>query len=106
MPSFGYFMGEPIFSLTVLHGRASPGIGLASGGNHARDFDNDLPVCYAIAGGWAEFAETVLPSVGGANYVTRAITVCVSVVELALKLMLPLYFAVIVFEPEVSDEVL
>jgi hypothetical protein len=68
-------MGEPIFSLTVLHGRASPGIGLASGGNHARDFDNDLPVCYAIAGGWAEFAETVLPSVGGANYVTRAILV-------------------------------
>lgn len=40
------------------------------GGNHARDFAADPPISYAIANAWAEFAETVRPSIGGATYVT------------------------------------
>ena len=39
------------------------------------DIDDEPPASHAIAEGWAEFAETVLTSVGGANYVTRAILV-------------------------------
>ena len=29
------------------------------------DIDPDLPVCHAIADGWANFAETVLPTIRG-----------------------------------------
>lgn len=31
------------------------------------DIDPDPPTSHAIADGWAEFAETVLPSIGGAE---------------------------------------
>ena len=30
--------------------------------------DDDLPVSHAIADGWAEFAERVMPTVGGAEH--------------------------------------
>jgi hypothetical protein len=29
------------------------------------DTDDDLPITHAIADGWANFAETILPSIGG-----------------------------------------
>jgi hypothetical protein len=32
------------------------------------DSNNDLPISHAIADGWREFAESVLPSVGGADH--------------------------------------
>jgi hypothetical protein len=32
------------------------------------DIDLDPPISHAIADGWAEFAETDLPSIGGANH--------------------------------------
>jgi hypothetical protein len=32
------------------------------------DIDDDPPISHAIADGWTEFAETVLPSVGGADH--------------------------------------
>lgn len=31
------------------------------------DINDDLPISHAIADGWAEFAERVLPSVGGTD---------------------------------------
>jgi hypothetical protein len=69
------FHGRAYFFVDGVAWPSVPGIRLAIGGNHVRDFDDDPPVSYAIADGWAEFAETVLPSVGGANYVTWAILV-------------------------------
>jgi hypothetical protein len=32
------------------------------------DTDLDPPISHAIADGWADFAETVLPSIGGAKH--------------------------------------
>jgi predicted membrane-bound spermidine synthase len=33
-----------------------------------RDIDLDPPISHAIADGWANFAETVLPSIGGTEH--------------------------------------
>jgi hypothetical protein len=32
------------------------------------DIDNDPPISHAITDGWADFAETILPSIGGTEH--------------------------------------
>jgi hypothetical protein len=32
------------------------------------DIDNDPPISHALADGWANFAETILPSIGGGEH--------------------------------------
>jgi hypothetical protein len=37
------------------------------------DIENDPPISHAIAEGWADFAETVLPSIGGTEHTQACI---------------------------------